>query len=222
MTFLFYILVFVLSSSIVSFLTVVGYDFPKIEIMRRSKCNNCQKQLKWLELFPVIGYLFLKGRCRNCHKRISWIYPTTELFGAIFVILAIYLEKNIYLFAPIFIMITLLAFMDFYHGFIYPIFYLLSIPSFILFIVFHHKIYLITGIITYLILLCMYRFSKGIGMGDIEVLTILALFFGYTSILNIILLACIMCILHHLINKKRSFRFIPYITIATGIIFLIS
>lgn len=222
MTYLFYSLVFVLSSSIVSFLTVMGHDFPKIDIMRRSKCDNCSKQLTWLELLPILGYLILKGTCKKCHIKISWLYPTTEFLCALFVVTGIIFEKSIYLFAPIFIMLILFSFMDYYHGFIYPIFYSLSIPPLIISLLFHHKIYFLAGILTYLSLFCMYYFSKGLGVGDVEVLAILALFFGYTNILNIISLACLMCIIHFLISKKRSFRFIPYITLATGIIYLIS
>jgi len=222
MTYLFYFLVFVLSSSIVSFLTVMGHDFPKIEFNRRSACDNCHKILAWFELFPVLGYILLRGRCRNCQNKIHWIYPATEFLGGVFVLTGLALGKNIYLFAPIFIMMILFAFMDHYHGFIYPIFYILSIPTFVFSILNHNKIYLLVGLGTYTTLYLLHHFGKSIGLGDVELLTILALLFGYNRILSIILFACALCILHFLLQKKRSFRFVPYLTIATGIVYLIS
>ena len=35
-----------------------------------SHCDSCQKRLRFLDLFPVFSYLFLRGRCRYCGSSI--------------------------------------------------------------------------------------------------------------------------------------------------------
>ena len=36
----------------------------------RSQCLNCQYQLRWFDMLPLISWLSLKGRCRKCRKPI--------------------------------------------------------------------------------------------------------------------------------------------------------
>src|SRR3989344_5262941 len=45
----------------------------------RSKCPNCQRQINWYDLMPVISFFILRRRCRFCKKPISWRYPLIEL-----------------------------------------------------------------------------------------------------------------------------------------------
>jgi prepilin signal peptidase PulO-like enzyme (type II secretory pathway) len=52
-------------------------------ITGRSECNHCGKTLRWWELTPLLGYVFVRGKCARCHTRIPWQYPTFELFGAL-------------------------------------------------------------------------------------------------------------------------------------------
>lgn len=61
-----------------SFFNVVGLRVPKqIPFTTdRSYCPNCEHQLHWYELIPVLSYVYQGGKCRNCKQRISPIYPT--------------------------------------------------------------------------------------------------------------------------------------------------
>lgn len=45
----------------------------------RSHCTTCGHDLGPLDLVPVFSWLFSKGRCRYCGERVSWRYPATEL-----------------------------------------------------------------------------------------------------------------------------------------------
>lgn len=45
----------------------------------RSHCPNCNKTLKWMELLPVVSWIWLKGECRGCGESISARYPVVEL-----------------------------------------------------------------------------------------------------------------------------------------------
>ncbi len=55
----------------------------------RSRCQQCQHQLRWFENVPVFSYLFLRGRCSACGSEFSMRYPVVELAtGALFFLCA--------------------------------------------------------------------------------------------------------------------------------------
>src|SRR3989338_289622 len=54
----------------------------------RSACPNCEHQLAWYDLVPLMSWLLLRGRCRYCSKSISWQYPALELLCALLFLLA--------------------------------------------------------------------------------------------------------------------------------------
>jgi leader peptidase (prepilin peptidase)/N-methyltransferase len=71
-----------------SFLNVVwdrlgtgdGFVFP------RSRCPECDHEIRWYHNVPVIGWLLLGGRCYDCGARISAKHPLVEaLFAALFI-----------------------------------------------------------------------------------------------------------------------------------------
>lgn len=54
-------------------------------IFSRSKCDYCHHQLSFVELIPLLSYLWQLGRCKNCQKKISFRYPLSELITGLFV-----------------------------------------------------------------------------------------------------------------------------------------
>jgi len=51
----------------------------------RSRCPHCGHQIQWFENIPVLSYLALGGKCSSCKAGISLRYPTVELVtGALF------------------------------------------------------------------------------------------------------------------------------------------
>lgn len=54
----------------------------------RSVCVHCGRQLKWIDLIPVLSWLSLKGKCRYCHKAISKQYPFVEIIVAIIFVIS--------------------------------------------------------------------------------------------------------------------------------------
>src|SRR5690242_15270525 len=52
-------------------------------IYGHSRCDNCRHELAWLEMLPVLSWLFLRGRCRHCQAKISAQYPLVELVTGI-------------------------------------------------------------------------------------------------------------------------------------------
>ncbi|MBE9249760.1 prepilin peptidase [Dolichospermum sp. LEGE 00240] len=83
------IIVFVLGTSLGSFINVVVYRLPAglSVLWPPSRCPKCLNRLKTYDNIPVFGWLWLKGRCRYCQTQISRRYPLIEaLTGIIFLI----------------------------------------------------------------------------------------------------------------------------------------
>ena len=80
----------VLGGCVGSFLTVVwdrmgtgeGIVFP------RSRCPECDHEIRWYHNLPVVGWLLLGGRCYDCRSRIPVKHPMIEAAFAIVFILA--------------------------------------------------------------------------------------------------------------------------------------
>jgi prepilin signal peptidase PulO-like enzyme (type II secretory pathway) len=54
-------------------------------IFGKSFCENCKKELNWLELIPVFSFVFLRGKCLKCKSKINIFYFFSEvLLGLIF------------------------------------------------------------------------------------------------------------------------------------------
>lgn len=103
-----YIIVFMFSAAIGSFLNVVIYRLPImlkkqwhhdcLEYLKqpdngaketfnlmlpRSQCPKCHKKISAWNNIPLLSYLLLKARCVNCHEKISYRYPLIELATAL-------------------------------------------------------------------------------------------------------------------------------------------
>lgn len=82
---------FILGAVIGSFLNVVILRTPLKEsiVVHRSHCMSCGKQLKNIDLIPIVSYLFLGGKCRFCKARISPRYWIVELLTALMYVLSL-------------------------------------------------------------------------------------------------------------------------------------
>ena len=68
-----------------SFLTVVwdrlgtgeGFVFP------RSRCPECDHEIRWYHNLPILGWFLLRGRCYDCGARIPVKHPLVEAFFAL-------------------------------------------------------------------------------------------------------------------------------------------
>lgn len=75
----------ILGGCLGSFLTVVwdrlgtgeGFVFP------RSRCPECDHEIRWYHNVPVVGWLLLGGRCYDCRSRIPMKHPLIEAVFAV-------------------------------------------------------------------------------------------------------------------------------------------
>ena len=70
---------------------------------KRSACPRCNRILAWVDLIPLLSFVFLRGQCRSCRQPISFSYPLTELLSAaLFLLLATgFRETPIIVFLPL-------------------------------------------------------------------------------------------------------------------------
>ncbi len=81
-----------------SFASLVSYRLARKQpiALTRSKCANCQTNLKFYNLIPIFSWLFQKGKCSFCHQKISIRYPIIELgFLIIFLLIFFILNQQI-------------------------------------------------------------------------------------------------------------------------------
>lgn len=52
---------------------------PDLVLSIRSRCDQCDRQLRWFELAPVLSYLAFSGRCRTCKSAIACEHLAIEV-----------------------------------------------------------------------------------------------------------------------------------------------
>ncbi|MDO1604563.1 prepilin peptidase [Lactobacillus sp. YT155] len=214
---LYVFLIFILSACCCSFLNLVAMRLPKNEsiVSPRSHCDYCSTQLKWFELIPILGYAINRTRCRYCNLRISLYFPLTEL---VFGLSTTYIYFTQELVVEKIVLLSLLLFfacMDYCYQVVMPFFFA---PALLL--MFYYPFSIAHFAIFFVCLFSFSRLTHGLGMGDVEVLSFLALFLPIISCLWIIVLASFLCLVLELCYKVRfkKISFVPYIYFATVLV----
>jgi len=240
MIYLTFLCFFMLGAILGSFYYVVAYRIPKGEsiISPPSHCPNCNHRLGPLELVPIFSWLLQLGKCKNCKCNISIFYPLFEivcglLFGFSYLSFGFSLDLIVVLTFISMIMIIILS--DIYYMIISDgVLIFFSISLFIeMFIIYGYKyalMHLLYGIISFFIMYSLkllgdFIFKKeSMGGGDIKLLFVFGLMFGWQmSIVSIFLSAIIGLPISLIVMRKNSEHVIPfgpYLGIASLIIVL--
>ena len=94
-----YITMFIMGTVLGSFYTLAVYRIPlKKDITHeRSFCPNCNHRLEFLDLIPVLSYIFLGGKCRYCKQKIRPRYLILEICsGLLFMLFYMSLKIDIF------------------------------------------------------------------------------------------------------------------------------
>lgn len=83
---------FVIGTLFGSFFSLATYRLPRHQdiVFKRSYCPNCNHNLEFFDLIPVLSYLFCRGKCRYCKKKISPRYIILEITNGV-IFLGLYL-----------------------------------------------------------------------------------------------------------------------------------
>lgn len=98
MNLFFYLLLFMIGTLFGSFYTLAVYRIPKRQdiIHTHSYCPNCNHKLGFLDLIPILSYLFLKGKCRYCKQKIRPRYLILEILsGMLFIWISFLIRFNL-------------------------------------------------------------------------------------------------------------------------------
>lgn len=227
MEILLYIYIFLMGLFFGSFYNVVGMRVPKQEsLMGFSHCDSCGKKLNFLELFPVLGYILIKGKCNQCGMKISIKYPLMELLTALLFVFFFYkygTDVVEYIVIVLFIsMMVIITVSDIYYQEVPDVILIIFLPiMFILRIVSPIEYWydgIIGGILGFgfLYLIALYgklRFKKdAMGGGDIKLYAIVGLFLGYMNVFLSLFFAAVIAIIYTSTFKKKDYiPFVPFI-----------
>src|SRR5690606_24355439 len=84
--------------SLASFLTVVWDRMGTGEgiVYSRSRCPECDHEIRWYHNLPVVGWLLLGGHCYDCGTPIPAKHPLIEaVFAAVFMVIGAMILKRI-------------------------------------------------------------------------------------------------------------------------------
>ena len=73
----------VMGGSAASFAGVVSARGWRGAMRGRSRCDSCDRVLRWAELLPVASFLVLRGRCRSCRAGIGQSALVGEVVGVL-------------------------------------------------------------------------------------------------------------------------------------------
>lgn len=80
----------------------------------RSACMSCGTQLTWLDLIPILSYLWLRGRCRMCGSSISMQYPFVELSSGVLALTALFFAGTMLEMVYLYTLFVVLLFISVY------------------------------------------------------------------------------------------------------------
>ena len=184
---------------------------PDVTMLKpaRSFCPECRKQLKWYHNIPLLSWLILGGKCAYCGSKISLSYPIIELLSVLSCVLAYQAMPDpataglVYLFCCGLIVITFID-LDY---FIIPD--VISFPGMAVAVaaaaannlfmhyygtlifkgpVVENLVQALWGLLAgggFLFLVAksyhLLRHREGLGLGDVKLLAVIGLFFGYQA-----------------------------------------
>ena len=236
-----FIFIFLLGLFIGSFLNVLADRLSRGEavIKGRSHCEKCKKTLKWLDLIPLLSFLFLKGKCRYCRVRLSLFYPITELttgilFAGVFLFLGganINLITIINIIYYLFILSSLIVifFADLKYGIIPDKIIFSAVFIAIAYSFFNHQSLIINhflsglGALLFFLSLFLVTKGRGMGFGDVKFAFLMGLILGFPNIITGLYIAfltgAIVGIILILWRRKKAFGtaipFGPFLVLGT-------
>jgi len=219
------IFIFIIGLMLGSFFNVCIYRIPRGEsiVYPPSHCTNCGKKLKYIDLVPVLSYIFLKGRCRYCNEKISIRYAAVELFTAI-LFLSIYLKYGFTIESIKYIILSsfliIIGMIDYYTMDVYSIITYTGIIVGIIFILIEYLTksqiytYLYGGILAGLVIALIIILTKGMGWGDFEICIMSGLYLGFSKSIVMLMVSFILGgiigILLIISKKKTKKDYIPF------------
>ncbi|MCW8821653.1 MAG: prepilin peptidase [Sulfurovum sp.] len=222
-------IVFIFGIMIGSFLNVVIYRIPKGEsiVFPASKCPSCQTSLKWYHNVPIFSWLILGGKCAFCKEPIAKQYPIVEFLTGI-VFLALYFKLGLVWYLPFmaasFAALFALVMIDFKYMAVpdnvnfAALIFALAQPEFLMALLYAAiaagGLYLI-GLLSSLI-----ARKQAMGGADVIVAGTMGALLGFPNFFVALFLSALLALIPSLINRETGVPFVPFLALATFIVYL--
>ena len=219
------IFIFIMGLFFGSFFNVIGIRVPKKEtLMGRSHCNNCDHQISWLELIPVVGYLIIGGKCKKCKTPIAIKYPLIELLTAIiFSVSYIILHENMVeyiLVVMFFSLMTIVTVSDIYYKIVPDVILLIFFPIILILRLYSDMVWwesILGGVVAFVFLYLIALYGKkrfkmdALGGGDIKLYLLIGLFLGYQYVFLSLIVAALSGMIFGGLLRNKEDRYIPFV-----------
>jgi leader peptidase (prepilin peptidase)/N-methyltransferase len=228
-TFIFASIVFIFGVMIGSFLNVVIYRIPKGEsvVLPASKCQHCGHTLKWWHNIPLFSWVLLQGKCYFCHTKIALQYPIVELLtGMLFLLL--YFKIGLVWYFPFvagsFAALLALVMIDFKYMAVPDSINIAALVFALIQLDFLHAA--LDALIAALGLYLVGKFSsllakkEAMGSADVIVAGTMGALLGFPNFFAALFLAALLAMLPALMWREKGVPFIPFLALATFIIYL--
>lgn len=208
-------------------------------ITGRSKCDGCGHTLSWLELIPVMSYLFQKGKCKHCHTTLSIWYPLSEIItGAVFLItflVSLHLSPMLTVLHLIVVSCLLIIFFaDRAYGIIpFPVVVIATLASVGIIVLSESSSILVhgvSGIVASLLFFIVFFVTrgKGMGFGDVVYAFFMGFLLGFPAIIFGLYIAfitgAVVSLILVMLRKKRlrggTIPFGPFLVLGTFIMLI--
>lgn len=213
-----------------SFLNVCMDRLPSGQSIIRlpSHCPSCNQRLRFVDLVPVLSYVWLRGRCRYCYTRIPLRLPLVEmamgiLFALLYLVFGLTVELGI-----IFVYASLLGIIfitDLEHQLVLD---KVTFPGMAIAFIFSFfwpglsplRALLGGAVGLAAIALPFVVYRKGMGMGDIKLGALVGLMTGFPAVLVALLLSVIsgalVSVFLLIIGLKKRQDSLPFATFITA------
>jgi leader peptidase (prepilin peptidase)/N-methyltransferase len=224
-----YLIISIFGVVIGSFLNVLIYRIPKGENIAfpASHCQSCNTPLKWWHNIPIISWVILGGKCHFCKEKISIQYPIIEFITGVIAIL-VYYKLGFVWYMPIlflvFAMLLVLIVIDIEYLAVPDSINLLALtlafiqPNFL--DAFQNALMAMGGLALLRYYLSYLLKKEAMGEGDIIVAGTMGALLGFPLFFYALFLSAILAIVPSLIAKDRMVPFIPFLAIATFIVYI--
>lgn len=229
--------IFILGLVMGSFMNVCIDRIPRGEsiVYPPSHCTNCGRELKAIDLVPLLSYIFLKGRCRYCKSKLSVKYPLMELSVGIVYLLLYFkygIGYEIIKYITLFTFLYIIGFIDLETCDIYDRTIIAGLVAGAAFIIYEY-FFMHQSILTYFaaagicggIIALIIIFTGGMGWGDAELFVLAGLFLGIKLTVLAMFISFVvggitglLLVLLKIKSRKDYIPFGPFISISAVIV----
>ena len=196
---------------------IIDYAKWKIILFKSSFCFTCKQKIQAKDLIPIFSFLINKSVCRNCKQNINFWNFLGETYLAIIGPLSFYFTQSFLL-----SILIIIFFGHLYISLVTDYYYFILDPENTFFLFLWALIYnlvkhnfnlkemqneLLTFTLIFLLFLFLFFLAKkrGLGFGDVLLVSVLALFLGLPWIFFVIQLGALLSILY-IYFKKKNYR----------------